>query len=111
MDPITAGGISNALRDAELAATLIHQGLQGPVSLDDSLATFQASRDAGSVPLLHFAQDMAKLAPPTEEVFKLFMALAGQQAQIDNYYGVFGQTVTPTAFFDPANLARLFAAA
>lgn len=111
MDPITAAGISNALRDADLAAALIHQGLQAGHSLDDSLATYQARRDAVSVPLLQFAQEMAKLAPPTEDVFKLFMALASNQAQIDNYYGVFGQTVTPMAFFDPANMAQIFAAA
>lgn len=111
MDPITAAGISNALRDAELAATLIHEGLQGPGSLDDSLAGYQARRDAVSVPLQQFAQEMAKLAPPTEDVIKLFMALAGNQEQIDNYYGVFAQTVTPMAFFDPANMARIFAPA
>lgn len=111
MDPITAAGISNALRDADLAAALIHKGLQAGHSLDDSLATYQARRDAVSVPLLQFAQEMAKLAPPTEDVFKLFMALASNQAQIDNYYGVFGQTVTPMAFFDPANMAQIFAAA
>lgn len=111
MDPITAAGISNALRDADLAATLIHEGLQGPSTLDDSLASYQARRDAVSVPLLQFAQEMAKLAPPTEDVIKLFMALAGNQEQIDNYYGVFGQTVTPMAFFDPANMARIFAPA
>ncbi|TAK92778.1 MAG: FAD-dependent monooxygenase [Aquabacterium sp.] len=111
MDPITAAGISNALRDADLAAALIHEGLQAGHSLDDSLANYQARRDAVSVPLLQFAQEMAKLAPPTEDVFKLFMALASNQEQIDNYYGVFGQTVTPMAFFDPANMAKIFAAA
>lgn len=111
MDPITAAGISNALRDAELASALIHEGLQAGQSLDASLASYQARRDAVSVPLLQFAQEMAKLAPPTEDVIKLFMALVGNQAQIDNYYGVFGQTVTPMAFFDPANMAKIFAAA
>lgn len=111
MDPITAAGISNALRDAELAAGLIHEGLSTPLGVDAALSHYQARRDAVSVPLLGFAQEMAKLAPPTEDIIKLFVALAGNQKQIDRYYGLFGQTVTPAEFFDPANMAEIFAAA
>lgn len=113
MDPITASGISNAFRDAELLAGLAHEGLSqaDPAALDTALASYQARRDAVSVPLLQFAQEMAKLAPPTEDIIKLFTALAGNQAQIDRYYGVFGQTVTPGEFFDPANMAQIFAGA
>lgn len=111
MDPITAAGITNALRDAELASSLIHQGLSTPQGVDAALADYQVRRDAVSVPLLGFAQEMAKLAPPTEDIIKLFMALAGNQKQIDRYYGLFGQTVTPAEFFDPANMAEIFAAA
>lgn len=110
MDPITAAGISNALRDADLAAKLIHQGLSGQ-GVDAALAGYQAQRDAVSVPMLQFTQEMAKLAPPTPEVIQLFTALAGNQEQIDLYYGVFGQTVTPGEFFGPENMARLFAQA
>jgi len=39
------------------------------------------------------------------------MALAGNQPQIDRYYGLFAQTVTPADFFGPANMAEIFAAA
>lgn len=53
---------------------------------------------------------MARLAPPTEEVIQLFGALAGQPAEIDRYYGVFGQTVPPAEFFAPDNLARILQA-
>jgi 2-polyprenyl-6-methoxyphenol hydroxylase-like FAD-dependent oxidoreductase len=110
VDPITAAGITNALRDAELLSGLVHEGLRTH-SLDSALESYQAQRDAVSVPLLQFAQEMAKLAPPTEDVIKLFMALAGNQPQADRYYGVFGQTVTPGDFFGPANMAQLFAPA
>ncbi|MGC4059691.1 MAG: NAD(P)/FAD-dependent oxidoreductase [Aquabacterium sp.] len=110
LDPITAAGITNALRDADLLSQLVHQGL-GTSSLDSALAGYQAQRDAVSVPLLQFAQEMAKLAPSTEDVVKLFMALAGNQPQTDRYYGLFGQTVTPADFFGPENMARIFAPA
>ena len=89
---------------------LIHKGLSTQ-ALDDVLAAYQAQRDAVSVPLQQFAQEMAKLAPPTEDVIKLFMALAGNQKQTDRYYGIFGQTVTPAEFFGPDNMAQIFAPA
>ena len=111
LDPITAAGITNALRDADTLAGLLHQGLSGEQDMDAALASYQAQRDAVSVPLHQFAQEMAKLAPPTPEVINLFVALAVNQAQTDRYFGVFGQTVTPADFFGPDNMAALFAPA
>jgi len=109
MDPITAAGITNALRDADLLAGLLHQGLSGERDLDDALAEFAPRRDAVSVPLHLFSQEMARLAPPTDDVIKLFGALGGNQAQADRYFGVFGQTVSPADFFSDDNLQQLFA--
>jgi len=110
VDPITAAGMSNALRDAALLSKLAHQGLSTH-TLDQALSGYQAQRDAVAVPLQQFAQDMAQLAPPTEDVVKLFVALASNQPQLDRYYGVFGQTVTPADFFGPENMAEIFAQA
>lgn len=111
VDPITAAGITNALRDADLLAELVHEGLSGQRPLDAALADYGPRRDATAVPLHLFAQEMAKLSPPTEEVIGLFVALAGNQSQIDRYFGLFGQTVTPSAFFDPANVEAILKAA
>lgn len=111
VDPITAAGITNALRDADTLSAMIHQGLSGQQAMDEALAGYQAQRDAVSVPLHQFAQEMAKFAPPTQDVINLFVALAGNQAQTDRYFGLFGQTVTPAAFFSPDNMAAIFAPA
>lgn len=107
VDPITAAGITNALRDADLLAELLHQGLSGQADLDDTMATYAARRDAVSVPLHLFSQDMARLAPPTDEVIQLFTRLAHNQAQADRYFGVFGQTVSPADFFSPDNMRAI----
>lgn len=107
MDPITAAGITNALRDAEALALALHQGLSGQQDLDAAVAEFAARRDAVSVPLHLFSHDMAQLAPPTDEIIQLFVALSGNQAQIDRYFGVFGQTVSPADFFSPGNLQAI----
>jgi flavin-dependent dehydrogenase len=51
-DPITAHGITDALRDAELLARVIEQGL-GTTDEQAQLAAYQAERDRLSLP--HFA--------------------------------------------------------
>lgn len=107
VDPITAAGITNALRDADLLAELLHQGLSGQGDLDATVAAYAARRDAVSVPLHLFSQDMARLAPPTDEVIQLFTGLAHNQAQADRYFGVFGQTVSPADFFSPENMRAI----
>lgn len=109
MDPITAAGISNAFRDADLLSAAIHEGLCEPQALDDVVARFGPQRDAVSVPLYEFAREMGKLDPPPQAVLDLFMALPGQQEAIDAYFGVFAQTVTVAEFFAPENLARIMA--
>jgi len=116
VDPITAAGITLALRDAELLSGLLHEGLRhegllGQRTLDAALADFGPKRDVVSRPLHQFAQDMAQLQVPPPEMVNVFMALAGNQAQIDRYFGVFGQTVTPAEFFDPANLQAILSGA
>jgi flavin-dependent dehydrogenase len=108
MDPITAAGITNALRDADRLARSLDTGLSGRQDLDAAVADFEAQRNAVSVPLHLFSQDMAKLAPPTDDVVKIFTALWGNQPEIDRYFGVFGQTVSPADFFGEANLQKIF---
>lgn len=101
MDPISAAGITNAFRDAELLAAAIDQG---------TVERFEEQRAPGSLPLFAFSRDMAKLDPPPQAMIDVFMALPGHQADIDAYFGVFAQTVPVTRFFAPENLARIVAA-
>jgi 2-polyprenyl-6-methoxyphenol hydroxylase-like FAD-dependent oxidoreductase len=109
MDPITAAGITNALRDAGLLAELVAEGLGG--DLDEALAGFEERRNAGSLPLYQFTSQMARLEPPTQDVIDLFMGLARSQEDADAYFGLFAQTVPVSEFFAPENLQRISAAA
>lgn len=111
MDPITAAGITNAFRDAELLGDAIHDGLAGSQPLDDAVARFGPARDAISIPLYEFTRETAKLDPPSQAVMDLFGALPGNQDAIESYFGVFAQTVPVTEFFAPENLARIIARA
>jgi flavin-dependent dehydrogenase len=109
LDPITAAGITNAFRDAELLASAVDEGLCGRRPLDDALAAYAESRDAASLPMYQFTAQMAQLAPAPPEVLGLFNALRHNPQDTDRYFGVFAQTVPVAEFFDPANLARITA--
>jgi len=110
IDPITAAGITGALRDAQLLAARLHEGLSGSQPLDTALAGYGPARDAMAEPLHQFAQDMAKLELPPPEMLPVFAALAHQPHQSDRYFGLFGQTVMPSDFFSPENLGAILSA-
>ncbi len=107
MDPITAAGISNAFRDADLLSAAIHDGLNSGDGLDDVVERFGSERDAVSVPLYEFARESAKLEPPPQLIMDLFGAMPGQQDAIDEYFGVFAQTVPVAEFFSEANFTKI----
>ena len=111
MDPITAAGITNAFRDADVLAEKIDAGLSGQQVLEQALAQFQQQRDQASLPVYGLTCQMAALAEPPPEMFKVFEALNGNQTDTDRYFGVFAQTVPVTEFFDPGNLQRIVARA
>jgi flavin-dependent dehydrogenase len=107
MDPITAAGISNAFRDAERLSRAIHEGLSGARPIADALREFEADGNAASAQLYAFARDTSRLDPPNQTIIDLFTAMAGNQAAIDAYFGVFAQTVPVSEFFAPDNIARI----
>jgi 2-polyprenyl-6-methoxyphenol hydroxylase-like FAD-dependent oxidoreductase len=101
MDPITAAGITNAFRDAELLSAAIDEG---------ALDRFEERRAPASLPLFAFSRDMAKFDPPPQAMIDLFTSLPGNQPDTDAYFGVFAQTVPVMQFFAPENMARIVAA-
>ena len=107
MDPITAAGITGALRDAQLLCGVLHEGLSGQRPLDEALADYGPMRDRMAEPLHQFAHDMARLQPPPPGMLPVFAALAHQPDQADRYFGLFGQTVMPSDFFSPENLGAI----
>ena len=111
MDPITAAGISNAFRDAEFLADAIDAGLSGRQPMEQAMARFQQQRDETSMPVYGLTGQMAALAEAPPEMFKVFEALQGNQADTDRYFGVFAQTVPVMEFFAPDNLQRIVSTA
>lgn len=110
-DPITAQGISDAFRDAELLTDAIDAWCSGARSYDAAMAEYQARRDAAARPTYGFTCQLAALAPPPPELTKLLAAAAGNQDAIDRFCRVNSGIAPPAEFFSEDNVRRVFAAA
>jgi flavin-dependent dehydrogenase len=109
-DPITAQGISDAFRYAELLADAIHAGLAGERPLADALADYQRRRDELAMPLAEWTYRQSALKPPTEGVKAMLRALADRPEEVSRFMGLNAGTVSPTEFFTPANVTRILSA-
>jgi flavin-dependent dehydrogenase len=110
-DPITAMGITDAFRDAELCGTALDESLTGARDHEDAMADYQRRRDADVGPIYEFTTDLARLAPPPPETQQLLSAVHGNQAAMDDFVSVNAATLSPAAFFAPDNVGRIMAAA
>jgi flavin-dependent dehydrogenase len=110
-DPVTAQGITDAFLDAELCAESLDLALRAVCSFDDAMRDYHEARDARVQPLYDFTVGIADLAaPPSPELPRVLGAIHDDQEAMDDFAGVFAGTVSPRAFFDPANIDRLIGA-
>jgi 2-polyprenyl-6-methoxyphenol hydroxylase-like FAD-dependent oxidoreductase len=110
-DPITAEGIADAFRDAELLAAAIDDGLAGRRPLDEALAGYEQARDEAVRPMYELTYEFAGLAPPSPEQQQLFGALRGDQDATNRFIGTIAGTTPIPEFFAPESLARIVGAA
>jgi 2-polyprenyl-6-methoxyphenol hydroxylase-like FAD-dependent oxidoreductase len=109
-DPITAQGIRDAFRDAELVAGALGDVFEGRRSYEEAMSTYQHTRDEQVLPLYGFTTQLATLEAPPPEMQQLLGAVSRSQAAMDAFVGVNAGTVSPAEFFDPANIGRLLGA-
>jgi len=110
-DAITAQGISDAFRDADLLADALDAGFSGRRPLEEALADFARERDEDSGPMYGLTCDLAALKPPPPEMRQLFAALAGNPAETERFFGSITGSVPVQEFWAPSNLGRIVAAA
>ena len=99
-DFITALGISDAFRDAELCATALDEALSGARPFEDAMADYQSERDRRSLPFYEFTAQLAPLEPPPPELEQLLAAAQGNQEAMDEFARVGGAVMSPADFFD-----------
>ena len=89
-DFITAQGITDAFRDAELCADALHARSRGPQPFDEVMAEYQATRDEHVLPMFEFTCQLATLEPPPPEMQQLLGAMHGNQDAMDGFARVNG---------------------
>jgi flavin-dependent dehydrogenase len=109
-DPFMALGICDALRDAELLAGAVVDGLSGRRPLDDALADYEERRNEATLPAYRENLAAAQLTPAPEQR-GLLAALRDDQAATNHFFLARQGMVPRETFFNPENLQRLMAGA
>ena len=109
-DPITAQGISDAFRDAELCATALDNTFAGRTTFEAAMAAYQQTRDDQVLPIYEFTTQLATMEAPPAEMQQLLGAMRADQAAMDDFTSITAGTISPAEFFDPANIGRIMSA-
>jgi flavin-dependent dehydrogenase len=98
-DPITAQGITDALRDADLLADALHDGFTGTRRLHEALADYERMRNEETRGLYELTYEFASLAPPSPEQQALFASLRDDPERTSRFLGTVAGTVPIPEFF------------
>jgi 2-polyprenyl-6-methoxyphenol hydroxylase-like FAD-dependent oxidoreductase len=110
-NPITAMGINDAFRDAELVAGALDDAFSGRRSYEEAMSDYQHARDREARPVYEFTDDFAQLRSPPPEMQRLLGAINGNQDAMDGFISVQASTLPAPDFFAPENVGRIMAEA
>ncbi len=110
-DFITAQGIQDAFRDAELCATALDEAFTGKRSFDAAMAGYQTTRDRHVRSMYEFTAQLASQEPPPPEMQQLLGAVHGNREAMDAFARVSAGVTPPAEFFSEDNVKKVFAAA
>ena len=118
-DPVTAWGISDAFRDADLCATAIISWMkarEGDASqsgdseaFDSAMTAYQHARDADASAMFDLTCKFATLAPPSAQMRPLLEAASASEAAQRQFVSMMAGTMPVPAFFAPENVGRIMA--
>jgi 2-polyprenyl-6-methoxyphenol hydroxylase-like FAD-dependent oxidoreductase len=109
-NPITAMGINDAFRDAELVAGALDGAFSGRRSFEEGMTDYQQTRDREAGPVYEFTDDFAQLRPPPPELQQLIGAMHGNQEAMNGFVSVQASTLPAPEFFAPENVGKIMAA-
>jgi 2-polyprenyl-6-methoxyphenol hydroxylase-like FAD-dependent oxidoreductase len=110
-DFITAQGIQDAFRDAELCVTALDETFSGVRPFDAAMGTYRSTRDTHVLPIYEFTAQLASQEPPPPELKQLLGAVHGNREAMDGFARVNAGVTSPAEFFSEENVKRIFAAA
>jgi flavin-dependent dehydrogenase len=106
-DPYLALGICDALRDAELLAIAIGEGLSGKRPLESALSEYEHRRNDATMPDYRFNLERAQFNPPAQEELRLQRALIDDQKTTNRFFMAYEEMIPPESFFNPDNLRAI----
>jgi 2-polyprenyl-6-methoxyphenol hydroxylase-like FAD-dependent oxidoreductase len=106
-DFITAQGITDAFRDAELCAEALDQALAGKRQYDEAMGDYRSTRDAQVLPMYEMTAQIAALQTPDPQLVQLVGAMQGNQEANDAFARVNSGATSPAEFFAPENVGRI----
>jgi 2-polyprenyl-6-methoxyphenol hydroxylase-like FAD-dependent oxidoreductase len=106
-DPITAQGINDAFRDAQLCATAVDEAFGGARTFDDAMGQYHRTRDEHVQPMYEFTCQLATLEPPPPEMQQLFGAIHGNRSAMDGFVQMSAGTISPAQFLSPENVRTI----
>ena len=110
-DPITAQGISDAFRDAELCAAALDDVFAGARTFDDAMAGYQRTRDdARRCRSTSSRPSWPRSSRRRPRCSSCSAPSHGNQDAMDAFVSITAGTVSPVEFFDPANIGGMLAA-
>ena len=98
-DPITAQGMSDAFRDAELVVAALSAAFSGTQSYDAALGAYQAMRDQQVMPMYEMTCQIASMEPPPPEMQQMLGAMHGNQPAMDLFCRVNAGVSSPMELF------------
>jgi 2-polyprenyl-6-methoxyphenol hydroxylase-like FAD-dependent oxidoreductase len=110
-DYITAQGMHDAFRDAELCAAALDQWFSGARAFDAAMGDYQSTRDRQVLPMYELTTQLATLQPPPPELQRLLAAVHGNQDAMDGFARVVAGVTSPAEFFSEEHVGRVLAAA
>ena len=108
-NPITAMGINDAFRDAELLVGALDDAFSGRRPYEEGMRDYQQTRDQEALPVYEFTDEFAQLEPPPPEMVQLLAAMQGNQDAMDGFISVQAATLPAPEFFSPENTERIMA--
>jgi 2-polyprenyl-6-methoxyphenol hydroxylase-like FAD-dependent oxidoreductase len=106
-DFITAQGIQDAFRDAELCAAALDETYAGVRPFDIAMRKYQATRDAHVLPMYKLTCQFATLEPPPPETQQLLGAVYGNREAMDGFARVVAGATSAAEFLSAENVERL----
>ncbi|TDB71567.1 NAD(P)/FAD-dependent oxidoreductase [Micromonospora sp. KC723] len=107
-DQCTAIGMTHAFRDAELASAALDRWLSGGAPIDETMAWYEGRRRGQDAAAYYdYVCTLAEMRPYRHDELQLFVALRGNQQEIDRFIATHADVAPVSEFFQASNLFLL----